>query len=251
MCMKTSDKILLFSSLSVVGLFLVLEVLHHVKYREGAILDFAAIEKRDFVSRQDTGVHWLVLDGPMRVLFYPSDHLKIDVDRLSESKFQYLRHGDTLLLTLNAQGTRSAHDNWFSFRGFPAVRVFFPPLEGIRLRNAFAAFNNEDGRKGISATLELDSTQCFIGNYSEERDSAFPTEPWDIIRVSGVNCNLVINKQAYVKTLDVRLDAKSEFSDRFSRIDTGYIQADSTTMLHLHGANLKKLRLDDVVHSAP
>jgi hypothetical protein len=251
MKMKTSDKVLLYSTVGVIGIFLAMDLLHYINYQRGEVLDFAAIEQRDFISHQEEGIHWLVLDGPMRTFFYPADRLKVDIDRSRASNFRFQRHGDTLVVSLENFWARSAHDPYYDYGGYTPVRVFFPVLKGMRIINGFALFDNEEGHKAVSAALELDGTQCWVGNYDQSRDSVYSIEPWDSIKVKGINSNFIVNRQVHVKALDLRLDAKSEFSDRYSLIDTAFIQGDSTTALHLHGRNFNKLHLDEVVHSTP
>lgn len=238
--MKTSDKIVLYSTVTVFGLMMVVHLLHYVKYRRGEVLDFKEIEEADFTQHSMTGINWLVLDGPMRTTLYPADSLRFDLDK-GDARFVYSRIGDTLHVTLNTWEFRGAHDNWYSYQGYPTVHIFFPPLKGIRIRNGFAVLDNEKSRPGVNAAIELDSTQLYVGNYDPNRDSVFSMEPWDTISVQGINCNVIVNKQAHVKALDLRLDAKSEVSDRYSIIDTGFIQADTTSAIHLHGRNLRKI----------
>lgn len=247
--MKTSDKILLYSSLGVIGLFLALDLLHYASFSRGEILDFAGIEQQDFERHEAEGVHFLVLDGPMRTFFYPSSRMTVDVDRSRSSQFSFERHGDTLLLSLKNAWSRSAHDDVRSYGDYVPVHVFIPALRGIKVIGGFAVLDNEEGRRAPDVALELDSTQCYVGNYDMHADTVYSIEPWGVLSVRGVNCNLIVNRQAHVRALDLRLDAQSEVSDRFSRIDTGYIQADSTTVLHLRGENLKKLRLDAIATS--
>jgi hypothetical protein len=103
----------------------------------------------------------------------------------------------------------------------------------------------------VRASLELDSTQCWLGSFDPEFDSVSAIEPWDSVSVRGVNSNFVINKQVHARALDLRMDSKSEISDRFSRIDTAYIQGDTTTQLILRGRNFGRTHLAHVVHSAP
>lgn len=248
--MKTSDKILLYTTVSFVGIFVVVELLHYVNYRRGKVLDFAAIERQDYEAHEEEGIHWLVVDGPMKTNFYPADRLKVDVPKLSGRRIDVRRVRDTLIVSLKGWA-RSAHDENFYYSDYPTLLVFFPTLKGIKLVNGFALLDNSAGKKGVGVTLELDSTQCWVGRYDRMADTVASIEPWDSLSVKGVNCNFIINRQAHVKAVEARLDAKSELSDRFSIIDTGYIQGDSTTALHLRGRNLNKLRLDEVVHPIP
>jgi hypothetical protein len=249
--MKTSDKILLYTTVSFIGIFVVVDLLHYINYRRGNILDFAAIERLDYEKHEEEGVHWLVLDGPMRTNFYPADRLKIDVPRAEGTPIQIRRVNDTLFVSLAAPWTRSAHNLYGAYGDYPAVRVFFPVLKGIRLINGFAVLDNSEGKKGISVALELNNTQCWIGRYNNQADTVGVVEPWDSVSVKGIDCNFVVNRQAHVKAVDLRLDAKSEMQDRFSLIDTGYIHSEITTSLHLQGRNINKLRLDEVDHPTP
>jgi hypothetical protein len=243
MHMKTSDKLLLFSAIGVFGIFALVDVLHYVKYRSGQILDFAAVERLDFVSHEEEGIHWLVLDGPMRTHFYPADRLKIDVERSQASRFHYERDGDTLRVSMANYRARSAHDGYYSYGDYVPVQVFFPALKGIRLNNGFAVLDNEAARKGINVAMELDSTQCWVGNYDMNRDSVISVEPWDTIRAKVVNGHLILNRQAHVKALELWMDDKAEATDRFSRIDTATVQGKMTTTLLLRGENFKRLLL--------
>lgn len=244
MRMKTSDKLLLYSTIAVLGLFVLIDVLHYVNYRRGQILDFAAIEQRDFVSHAEEGVHWLVLDGPMLTHFYPADRLKIDVDRSRAEQFYFQRTGDTLRVSIRNYRARGAHDNVAGYGDNWPVQVFFPALKGIRLINGFAVLDNEAARKGINVAVELDSTQCWVGNYNPDRDSVISVEPWDTIRARVINGNLILNRQAHVKTLELWMDEKGEANDRFSRIDTAIVQGKTTTTLLLRGENFLRLRLE-------
>jgi len=249
--MKTSDKILLYTTVSFVGIFIFVDVLHYVNYRRGKVLDFAAIEREDYDVHEEAGIHWLVLDGPMRTNFYAADRLKVDLPRFSGVKIDYRRSGDTVFVSLPNAWARTAHDQYASYGDYPGVRVFFPPLKGIRLINGFAILNNEEGRKGVDAALELDSTQCWVGHFDVQADTVAVIEPWDSIIVKGINSNFVVNRQAHVKALELRLDARSEMSDRYSHIDTTFLQGDSTTFVHLRGQNFKTLHLDEVEHPTP
>ena len=249
--MKKSDKILLYTTVSFIGIFVVVDLLHYVNYRRGKIMDFAAIEQQDYETHEEEGIHWLVLDGPMRTNLYPAEKLKVDVPKFSGARINVRRVNDTLIVSLEGVRVRGAHYDYANYGDYPSVAVFFPVLKGIRLINGLAVLDNSGGRKGVNAMLELDSTQCWIGRYDWPADTVASVEPWDTLSVKGVNCSFIVNRQAHVKALELRLDAKSEMRDRYSVIDTGYIQGDSTTILNLYGRNLNKLHLDEVVHPLP
>jgi len=90
--------------------------------------------------------------------------------------------------------------------------------------------------------LQLDSSQLWVGAYNQDRDSAVQTEPYDSIRITAVNSAIVLNRQAYVKALDLRLDDRSEMVDRFSKFDTARIRGEKNTGIQLKGSNFKKIR---------
>lgn len=249
--MRTSDKLLLCTTASFIGIFIMIDLLHYVNYARGNVLDFAAMEQQDYVLHEEDGIHWLVLDGPMATSFYPAKKLKIDIDKSVASKIVFKRIGDTLFVSFPHQRARGAHDYYSSYGNYPSVCVFFPPLKGIRINKGFATLDNAGGVSGLDAALELDSTQCWMGHYDNEADTVPNAEPWDTIRVKGVNANFVLSPQAEVKVLQLALDARSEAADFNCTIDSVSIAADSNTAIHFHGRNFKKLHVDAVVHPTP
>ena len=249
--MKTSDKILLCTTLGFVGIFVVIDLLHYANYVRGKVLDFAAVEREDYVQHTEEGINWLVLDGPMRTSFYPAEQLKIDVDSSVASKINFQRIADTLFVSFPYQRSRGAHDYYQSYGNYPSVYVFSSKLKGIRINKGFAILDNAAGLGGLDAALELDSTQCWLGHYDDETDSAAGIEPWDTVRIKAVNASFVLSHQAHVKVLDLVLDTKSEVADYNSAIDSARIAADSNTAIHFHGRNFKKLHFDAIVHPTP
>jgi hypothetical protein len=246
--MKTSDKILLFSTLGALGLFVTVDLLHYAKYRAGEVLTYKELEAQDYDRHPMNDIHWLVLDGPMRTILRPAEHFEFDIAKEDESRFYWLRQGDTLQLFTKQRYARDAHQGWIGYFDYPPIRIYCPQLKGIRFNKGFAVLANEEGRKGLTASLTLDSTQLWVGDYYPEHDSVFQTEPWDSISVRAVNSNFVLNRQAHVKTVNLQLDGRSEASDRYSTIDTGYIKGDTGSYFHMRGKNFKKLRLDVIDH---
>jgi hypothetical protein len=247
--MKTSDKILLFSTFGAFGLFIVSDLLHYFSYRSGDVLRFQDIEHLDFTPHVVEGVHWLVLDGPMQTTFYPADRLRVDVDKEAEPKISYERQGDTMFVRCREHNARSAHDQVPSYEGYVPVHVFCPALKGIRIKNGFATLDNEEGHRAMNVSLQLINTQLWVGSFSI--GSTTTVEPWDTISVRGSNCEVALNFQAHVKMIDLRVDGNSVVWDHMSLVDSGYIHSDPGTLLHLQGRNVKKIRLDALTLSAP
>jgi hypothetical protein len=251
--MKTSDKILLYSTLSAVGLFIATDLLQFAKYRSGDILDFKALQQRDYSRHVLAGIQWLVLDGPIRSTLRPgeNDSLEFDVNKLQEGHLDWVRRGDTLILSAKGIRLRTAHDNWLAFEDYVAVRVYSPQLKGVYANNGHVSLDNEARRAGLSAHFVIDSTLLWIGAYDRDSDEVYSVEPWDTISVRGVNSSFILNKQAHVKELGLVLDGRSEVTDRLSVVDTGFIQGDSNTVIQLRGKNFDKIRLSRAGRSSP
>jgi hypothetical protein len=251
--MKTSDKLLLFSTLSAIGLFVAVDLVKYAQYRSGDILDFKALQEQDYIRHSMAGIQWLVLDGPIRSTLRPSenDSLEFELPKVEQGRVDWVRRGDTLTISIKDERTRSPHDNWYSYGGYATVRVYTPPLKGIRVNNGHVSLANETNKPGLSAHFVVDSTQLWVGAFTPDWDSVYSVEPWDSISVRGVNSNVILNRQAHVKELALLLDEHSQAEDRFSAVDTGFIQGDTNTIIHLRGKNFEKIRLSRAGRSAP
>jgi hypothetical protein len=251
--MKTSDKILLYSTLSAVGLFAAIDLLQFAQYRSGDILDFKALQQRDYTRHSLAGIHWLVLDGPILSTLRPSenDSLEFDVNKMQEAGVDWVRRGDTLTISKKGGRIRSPHDNWYSFMDYTPVHLYTPSLRGIRVNNGNVSLANESGKPGLSAHFVIDSTQMWVGAFMPDADSVYSVEPWDTISVRGANSNFILNRQAHVKELGLLLDNGSQAEDRFSKVDPGFIQGDTNTIIHIRGKNFGKIRLRRADRSTP
>jgi len=249
--MKTSDKIILFSVLTGLGLFGAIHLLQYARYRSGDILTYKDLDRQDFAPHAGTQPLWLILDGPMHASLFASDSFHFDLARRDLSSFHYRQSGDSLIIEGDRRLIKNPHQGWNDYWHFPAINIYCPVLRGIRIRNGFAVLQNEQGRRGVTASLELDSTQLWVGAYNEDRDSVIQTEPYDSISIKAINSSIVLNRQAYVKSVDLRLDDRSDFVDRFSSFDTARIMGEKNTGIHLKGSNFKKIRWDVPDHPTP
>ena len=248
--MKTSDKILLCSTLSAIGLFAMVDLLHYTKYKKGEILNFSQLNALDNSSHAFAGIHWVVLDGPIRTTLYPGepDSLTLSFPKDKQDEFLFHRNADTLLIRSKGRNARDAHQNWFGYLDYPALRLWFPPGTRFHVLQGFAILDNETNRRHRSARFLLDSSQLWIGGYDRFKDSVYSIEPWDTIGATGINSQVILNRQAHIGMLDLKLDNRSESTDRWSTIDSGYVQTDTNTFLHITGKNSKKLQFHVVAH---
>jgi len=248
--MKTSDKILLYSTLSAVALFALVDLLHYAKYKKGEILTFDKLNTLDNVSHSFAGIRWVVLDGPMRTTLYAggSDSVLFQISKDQQREFLYRQDTDTLVIRTKGRNARDAHQNWFGYVDYPALQLYFPPGTNFHILQGFATLDNEAARSHRNARFLLDSSQLWIGGYDRYKDSVYSIEPWDTISAAGINSNIVLNRQAHVRMLDLKLDNKSEATDRWSTIDSGYLQGDTNTYIHLRGKNFQKVQLHVLAH---
>jgi hypothetical protein len=249
--MKTSDKIILFSVLTGLGLFGAIHLLQYSRYRSGDILTYKDLDREDFVPHAGTQPQWLILDGPMHANLFPSDSFHFDFAKRDLSSLHYRQSGNSLIIEGDRRLIKNPHQGWNDYWLFPAINIYCPVLRGIRIRNGFAVLQNEQGRQGVTASLELDSAQLWVGAYNQDRDSVIQTEPYDSVSIKAFNSAIILNRQAYVKVLDLRLDDRSEFVDRYSRFDTARIMGEKNTNIHLKGSNFKKIRWDVPDHPTP
>jgi hypothetical protein len=247
--MKTSDKILIYSASFALTAFVGTNLLHYARYRAGDILDAKAINAQDYTQQALQGIHSIVLDGPMRATLYPSDHFEFDLPRDAEGVFDYRQQGDSLLLFCrDRRKIRDPHDNWNSYQDFPPVHIYFPRQTRIHIRDGFATLSNEEGRKEVSTSFLLDSSQLWVGAYRPEADTVYAVEHFDSLRVSAINSNIIFNKQSHIAHLDLRLDDNSDAEDRFSTIDSAVYLVDSNTNLRIRGKNSNKIRFATMNH---
>lgn len=249
--MKTSDKIILFSTLTTLGIFGGVQILQYAQLRAGDILTVKDLNRKDFVSTHLPRPARLILEGPMRAFLIPSDSFHLDIAIDAVAAFHYHQAGDSLIIEGDKRLKKSPHQGWFDYTGFPTIHIYTPRLRDIRVNNGFVVLQNEEGRPGISATLDLDSAQLWVGAFDQEKDTVFRTEPYDSITIRAVNSAVVLNRQAYVKALDLRLDNRSDIVDRYSRMDTAHIRGEKNTYIQIRGSSLSKIRWEIPDHSTP
>jgi hypothetical protein len=246
--MKTSDKILLYSASFALTAFIGTDLLHYAKYRAGDITDAKTINAQEFAAHPLSGIRAVLLDGPIRTTFYPSDHFEFDLERGSEATIQYERQGDSLRLYSRDLKARSPEDNWVSYQDYPSVRIYFPAQSRFHIRNGFATLSNEEDRKGVTAVFQVDSSQFWIGAYRPDADTIYSIEHFDNIRISAINSDIIFNKQTHIAILDLSLDNRSIADDRYSTIDSATYLVDSNADVQSRGKNIKKIRFTTMSH---
>jgi hypothetical protein len=249
--MKTSDKIILFSTVAALGLFGASQLLQYSRYRAGDILTYKDVNREDFDPHTGTQPAWLILDGPMRARIVLSDSFHFDLAKRDVSSFRYRPSGDSLIIEGDKRFNSNPHLGWNDYLPLPAINIYCPVLKGIRIRNGFAVLENEQGQRGVSASLELDSAQVWVGAYNQDQDSVIQTEPYDSVKIHAFNSSIILNRQAYIKRLELQLDNRSDIIDRFSRMDTAFIMGDKNTNIQIRGSNFKKVRWGTPDHSTP
>jgi hypothetical protein len=249
--MKTSDKIILFSTLTALGIFGGVQFLQFARFRAGDILTVKDLDREDFVSTTLPRPASLLLEGPMRAFVLPADSFHFSIDINEVAAFHYHQAGDSLVIEGDKRLKKSPHQGWFDYMGFPTIHIYTPRLKNIRVNNGFVVLQNDEGRAGISVALDLDSSQIWVGAYNADRDSVVQTEPYDSITIHAVNSAVILNRQAQVKALDLWLDDRSDIVDRWSRLDTAHIRGEKNTYIQIRGRSLSKIRWEIPDHSTP
>ena len=171
--MKTSDKIILSVTVTALTLFALVDFLHFAKYRKGEIMHYKDILATGYNRQHFEGVHWLVLDGPIRTTVYPSDDMDLYTQKANSKEFLYMRNGDTLTVRTVHQGARDAHLDWYTYTVYPRLEVFTPALKGVHVKRGFVTLSNDKGQSHLSGDFRLDSAQLWIGAYDPNYDMAW------------------------------------------------------------------------------
>lgn len=238
--MKTSNKLLLSFLTVAIVLFVGVHLALYASYRHGNIRTESELDASRFNRFSLSTPGWLVLEGNLRVRIIPSDHFQIDLDKTGRA-LGYRKDGDTLIISGNKSRIKNPHGSWSDYWNLPLVNVYSPALKGIRVEDGYVSLTNRENFTGLAASLMLTDAQLWIGAFDPLKDTADKIEPFDSIRIDAKNSSIVVNRQSLVHKISVRLDDVSEITDRFSEIDTGWIDANRYSKIYMTAANFNKI----------
>ncbi len=240
--MKTSNKLILISSLSALGVFGAVHLALLSNYRNGRIHSEDEMNQDRFTAYHMSEPAWLSLKGQMHADIIPSDSFHIELEK-NVPGLTYRMEGDSLIISGPSSEGVNPHGSWNEYWQWPRVYIFYSRLKNIRAEGSYLAYGNPEGTPGQSARFMLKDAQLWIGAFNPQVDSVFLNERFDSIQIGETNSTVVLNRQAQVARLSTRLDNQSEIIDRYCRIDTGWMVAAPYAKIYLMGRNFNKISL--------
>ncbi len=240
--MKTSDKIILFSMLALLAIFITIHWQLFAAYKAGIILTQKDLDRDDFAPQSGEQPTTLILEGPIRTDIIPSDKWHFDFDKQDIKRLHYRQSGDSLIISTDDYLQKNPHLVWVEFMSYPLVHVYCPTIKGIRVRSGFAVLRTITNQPDINASFDLDRAQLWIGSFNPNDDLSIPMETYDSINIRAINSSIIFNRQCHVKSFDLRADDQTEIRARFPVIDTAHILGGKNTAIFLRGLNFNKIR---------
>jgi hypothetical protein len=241
--MKTSDKLILFFSLSVLGLYGAAQLALYARSRQGEIVTNAPLEEGRITEYKGKAPAFLSLQGNVNVRLIPSDTFYIEYEREAKGKINCRPFGtDSLLVQGEDLSRMSPHRPFQGYSDFPWIEVHTGTHTRIRLTGVLAIVKGPTNSGRTDWDLQAINTQLWIGEaYGNETDFA-AAELYDSVQVNATNTNIVLNRNAVIGQLTAQLDDQSEINDEHATIGKPAIHYTDRSKVNLTGINLNKLR---------
>jgi hypothetical protein len=261
--MKTSDKLLLISFLSVLGLFGSVHLALYARYSHGDIITEKELRAERFIRYTVPAPLALSLEGGLNVRIIPSDTFSVEMEKAavggnglekgtvtvkgmneeSLPELSYRLKGDTLIITGNSTRKVTMHDPWqIYYNNFPRVNVYTGNLKSIRLSGGMAVLKGETRPGLFNTSLSVENALLWIGESYDDNDKALPADALDSVSIWAVNSMLVPHRNAVLRKLNVKLDDRSEIDDQQAVIGRSAISYSAGARINMTGANLKNLQ---------
>ncbi|HEY4063916.1 MAG TPA: hypothetical protein VGM30_18545 [Puia sp.] len=268
--MKTSDKILLISSLSSLGIFGLVHLMLFAKQERGEIQKENGFQARQLTFKQMTEPYCLVMRGLLQIHIIPSDSFSLEfrlsaddnrtiipkesVASLNGSRSDpgtnnskepvYHREGDTLFIDgEKGQVWRKNADMMIQWP-FPVVNVYcrHPGLikvEGGQVTLVGGRTALQAG--GRSTRMTIRNGILWVGQFHGWNDPVYP-EFFDTLQLHATNSTIMLNHLAATDRLQTSLSDNSLLQDLNMDIGQLEVGCDSSSRVNLTGKNLQKLR---------
>jgi len=258
--MKTSDKILLISSLSSIGIFGLVHLALYAKYRRGDILMEKTLHAQQLAVHPMSAPRWLVVSGLLRTHIIPSDSFAIeflgDLDdvRMMRPKQPgglfpekttepfYHREGDTLFIEGDkSQDIDQRYANQMMQGPFPVVNVYCRGLELIEMQGGQITLVGGTRARPASVNLAIRNGILWVGQNHSRFDKDYP-DLFDTVQFRASGSTVMLNNPVMAARLQASLTNHSVMDDRNIDIGQLALDCDSSSKAGFTGKNLKKLR---------
>lgn len=236
--MRTSNKILIGLLLGILALFTAQFLGLQAALRNKNFVDLEIQKEERFNIHYYKDIKQVSISGLYRVTIYPSDTLKVEVDKRGKDEIQFSQKDN--LLVIEAIANRQPNTGMAGESG-REVNLYLPAMDSIAAnRSELWVMGTKDSTQALSYNLYLENTGLNRREYREQRmDTLF----YRNLHITGKNSTIEFS--AGTTAGDVTMDLQdARFNDQeYTKFNTLRIQADSTSTVTLRGNNLKKAQL--------
>jgi hypothetical protein len=239
--MKTSNKLLLIFSLSVLAVFLGIHLTLYSQLRHGHIFNSRMTQDGWTRSYDGAAPAILVMEGNINVTLIPSDSFYLEVQEEFAGKVHCRLAGDSLVVKGDGTFVANPHGFHGNYSDLPWVSVHMGHPALIRLRDVLALLRGYDKPGSFDTHITVTNAQLWIGESYGANGADYPSQYYDSLQVEGENADLVLHSNAHINHLAATLDARSEVNEQRAKLGTISIQYTPQTKINLTGLNLDKL----------
>jgi hypothetical protein len=231
--MKTSNKILLATFLTVLLIMVSVHVALFAKYKKG---DFTAVNDdmwpMNMLSQSLTGINYVSVDNVENLTIEAGDSSKFQYDKPNEGDENILfvtRKADTLFVV--GKSTKNNIGRWYR-RANLSISGLLP----VHVKNSQLRINRSKSNQSLAMDISLDEAFMEVNNDSQETLS-FSTIKLNAVRGSRINFF-----NANINSLDVSLH-NSFLEETTLNADSIKINTDAASKIQLSGKNLQKAKI--------
>jgi hypothetical protein len=237
--MRTSNKILL--ALLIVPM-VILSIIHaaiFTQYKSGHYITMKDFRDTRFEKQSFKNLPFIVLSGLDNVNIYPSDTLKLEIEKSERRSLKYKLQGDSLIIKgdsiiNNPDGIKE------NLHNPQEVNLYLPNTEYIKVTNCEIQIEPvKDSSQAKSYVFYLNSSSRLSISNNNLQDSSKKYFNKLLINANG---NSFVDLSGYLNLheLQLKLSNGSQFDDQNSFINTLDINADKKSTIKLTGENLRK-----------
>lgn len=237
--MKTSNKLLLTLALLILGVFGAVHLTLYARLKAGHIV---GVHSRAgwLTVYEGRAPHLVVLEGDINVQVTPSDSFRVEIQQETASKVSCREMKDSLLIKGDSFLVINPHGYTQQYNDRPWITVYAPAQTDIRLKGVQALLqgSRQPGKRNLH--VQAIYSRLLLGGYGAYGPDYF-IQYYDSVQVQAENSNLVLDQNADIHQLSVRLDELSEINDQLTTIDSIYIQHTPHSKINVRGSTLDKL----------
>ena len=237
--MRTSNKILLALLIVPMAILSIIHVAIFTQYKSGHYITMKAYRDTRFEKHSFNNIPFIVLSGLDNVNIYPSDTLKLEIEKSERRSLKYKLIGDSLIIQGDSIINKPDGINEI-LRFSQEVNLYLPNSEYIKATNSEIRIEPvKDSSQSKSYAFYLNSSSHLSISNNNSQDSS---KKYFNKLLINANDNSFVDLSGYlnVHELQLKLSNSSQFDDQNSFINTIDINADKKSTIKLTGENLKK-----------